>query len=258
VEPQYIDNYTHYNANITSSWAWLLSLVESLLLSILLWQPLTVYVVTWIKLWQFTWNIKMSIMPGNIKRCCSYVCGCTAAHTSEEDSHLGANAAIAAHKDRPLDTIAYFSNEDMFLHLAEDNEDNVEEKLDAIEEELGLASIDVEEEEEEEEGDHGATQSPLTPISPDPNTPDTPQQLEMQILTAAARKRISKKDDEEQKDNKTSGQAGDVGNTSPTSPNSESVNTPDSDAELINRDGSGGSAFSYTGKKNTNSNANDN
>ena len=58
----------------SDSGSWLLSVGQSLLASLLLWQPITVYLLTWLKLWMFTWNLRMKIGPKNIcklcKRCC--------------------------------------------------------------------------------------------------------------------------------------------------------------------------------------------
>eukprot|EP01083_Nonionella_stella_P145413 455623_1 len=54
--------------------SWLLSILQSLLTSMILWQPLTVYCITWIKIWMFSWHLKMEVGPGNVvllcKRCC--------------------------------------------------------------------------------------------------------------------------------------------------------------------------------------------
>ena len=42
--------------------SWLLSLGQSLLLSLFFWQPLLTYIVTWIKLWMFTWHLEMKVL----------------------------------------------------------------------------------------------------------------------------------------------------------------------------------------------------
>ena len=42
--------------------SWLLSLAQSLLLSLFLWQPLITYIVTWCKVWMFTWHLEMKVM----------------------------------------------------------------------------------------------------------------------------------------------------------------------------------------------------
>lgn len=58
----------------SDSTSWIMSLAQSLLTSLILWQSLTIYVTTWIKIWMFTWNFKLAFGPGNIikllKRCC--------------------------------------------------------------------------------------------------------------------------------------------------------------------------------------------
>ena len=53
--------------------SWLLSLGQSLVLSMVLWQPMTVYLLTWICVWMFTWHIEILLpwsLPALIKRCC--------------------------------------------------------------------------------------------------------------------------------------------------------------------------------------------
>jgi len=57
----------------SDSGSWLLALGQSLLLSMLLWQPINVYILTWISVWMFSWHIEI-LMPWNLpslcKRCC--------------------------------------------------------------------------------------------------------------------------------------------------------------------------------------------
>merc|ERR1719414_2925768 len=68
----------------SDSESWLLSLFQSLMLSLVLWQPLTLYVVTWIKIWMFTWHLEMLFpknCPALIRRCC---CGPTKADRLSE------------------------------------------------------------------------------------------------------------------------------------------------------------------------------
>lgn len=113
---QFSDNYFDEDADIiipADSASWLMSLFQSLILSLIIWQPLTVYIVTWIKLWQFTWNLRMALGPSNMKRCLSYICGCTVAHTDRYDDSgfLPVSSSVVAHKDRPLDIIGFFSHE---------------------------------------------------------------------------------------------------------------------------------------------------
>jgi len=60
--------------------SWLLSLFQSVMLSLFLWQPLAIYVITWIKIWMFTWNLEVQgfsmvvNVPKLCRRCC---CGHT-------------------------------------------------------------------------------------------------------------------------------------------------------------------------------------
>ena len=64
-------NESSYGGSDAASW--LLSLAQALLLSLILWQPLLVYTVTWIKVWMFTWHLEMKFpknCPALIKRCC--------------------------------------------------------------------------------------------------------------------------------------------------------------------------------------------
>ena len=42
--------------------SWLLSLAQSLLLSLFFWQPLMTYIMTWCKVWMFTWHLEMKVM----------------------------------------------------------------------------------------------------------------------------------------------------------------------------------------------------
>merc|ERR1719474_2450576 len=68
----------------SDSMSWLIALVQSVALSLVLWQPLRIYVVTWIKIWMFTWNLEVKF-PGKclplIRRCC---CGPTNADELSE------------------------------------------------------------------------------------------------------------------------------------------------------------------------------
>eukprot|EP01083_Nonionella_stella_P289770 986074_1 len=67
---QFLNDYVEQQAKNASSYggsdarSWLFSVFESLITSLILWQPLTVYVVTWIKIWMFSWNLRMKVGPG--------------------------------------------------------------------------------------------------------------------------------------------------------------------------------------------------
>ena len=43
-----------YSASLDESSSWLIALAQSLVASVLLWQPLNIYISTWIKIWLFT------------------------------------------------------------------------------------------------------------------------------------------------------------------------------------------------------------
>lgn len=77
----FAENYAEREAMNASSYggsdtkSWLVALGQSLGQSLVLWQPLTLYFVTWIRLWMFTWNIEMKFpmnLPKLIIRC---LCG---------------------------------------------------------------------------------------------------------------------------------------------------------------------------------------
>jgi len=75
-------NESSYAGSDTNSW--ILSLGQSLTLSLVLWQPLTLYVVTWIKIWLFTWNLPLKFpakIPAAIKLC---LCGRSSRETEKD------------------------------------------------------------------------------------------------------------------------------------------------------------------------------
>merc|ERR1719447_1648794 len=53
--------------------SWLLSLAQSLFLSMVLWQPLNIYLLTWIRVWMFTWHIEI-VLPNNLIPLCKHCC----------------------------------------------------------------------------------------------------------------------------------------------------------------------------------------
>ena len=63
----------------SDSVSWIISVFQALAASLILWQPLTIAMTTWIKLWMFTWNLRMDIGPSNLmalyKRCCGHDSG---------------------------------------------------------------------------------------------------------------------------------------------------------------------------------------
>merc|ERR1712217_879150 len=68
-------NASGYGGSDTGSW--LLSLFQSLMLSIFIWQPLVMMIWTVLCVWMFSWNLPISIpwnLPALCRRCC---CGPT-------------------------------------------------------------------------------------------------------------------------------------------------------------------------------------
>ena len=66
---------------LTDSRAWLISLCGSLAFSTFLWQPITIWLMTWMKLWAFSHNLKLDSGPSNMCHlmaivCCCRCCGC--------------------------------------------------------------------------------------------------------------------------------------------------------------------------------------
>ena len=65
------DNYGFTN----DSGTWLWALFQSFLLSTFLWQPITIYIITLVKMYAFCWGLRLSVGPGNMtkvqKRCCT-------------------------------------------------------------------------------------------------------------------------------------------------------------------------------------------
>eukprot|EP01083_Nonionella_stella_P251794 868353_1 len=140
---QQANNASGYGGSDAKSW--LVSIFQSLLTSLLLWQPLTVYMVTWIKIWMFSWHLKMQIGPGNVvllcKRCC---CGYdhTLDHEDDDSNNKGLRSKlqmlsqhlsqsnnskpaerrssrkirdVVAHKNRPVDIISFLGNEEWVI-----------------------------------------------------------------------------------------------------------------------------------------------
>ncbi len=160
----------------SDSKSWLLSLCQSLLLSLILWQPLTVYVITWLKIWLFSWHLKMNVGPGNVlslcKRCCcryneddeneedgdntdgilsrlrSQLSGAVGLSSKDVDdikdldNNGGKRArlrtsSVVAHKKRPLDAISFLGHDEFIIdELFSDND--IDDKED------GKVDVDIE------------------------------------------------------------------------------------------------------------------
>ena len=125
----YSDDYSKYLGegvfSATESKRWLLSVVQSLLLSIFWWQPITIYVLTWIKLWAFTHHLELSDGIGNLCKLMMKVC------CRRTDEHLFAEIddrreSVVRNKRRPLDVMGFYGNKDIFLtvdHIADEEWD---------------------------------------------------------------------------------------------------------------------------------------
>ena len=65
------NNKSSYGGSDAASW--LLAIGQSTLLSLVLWQPMTIAIITWLKIWMFTWNLELKYpenVPALIRRCC--------------------------------------------------------------------------------------------------------------------------------------------------------------------------------------------
>ena len=102
-----------YAGNETQSW--LLSIFQSLITSLILWQPLMTYVLTWIKLWLFTWHLKMNISPMNLcKLCIRCCCGCC--RKQNDIGYEKMKYKVTAHENRPVDIISFLSNDQLCIN----------------------------------------------------------------------------------------------------------------------------------------------
>eukprot|EP01084_Bolivina_argentea_P256747 432385_1 len=155
-----IKNTSSYGGSDSSSW--LLSIFQSLMTSLILWQPLTVWVFTWIKIWAFTWHLKMKVNPSNLmllcKRCCcgyegntddeielkrpkskiqilsDYVSGKIVGNKRDYNKVSGRTdqkiREVVAHKNRPLDIISFLGNDDWIINDILENNDDKNNKND--------------------------------------------------------------------------------------------------------------------------------
>ena len=84
---------------------------------LLIWQPLGHYFITWIRIWIFSWNLRMQLSAINF---CKVVCKCCGCHRPETnqildqtdygDNNCKKAYAMIANSDRLLDIIGFFSN----------------------------------------------------------------------------------------------------------------------------------------------------
>merc|ERR1719474_579205 len=146
----------------SDSTSWLLALFQSVALSLVLWQPLTIYVVTWIKIWMFTWNLPIEF-PGQCPclimrslglslprwpgRCC---CGSTDADKPSHDlastespdmdspdlpRSESIRSKVVANTKRPRDILFFLAKDDMVVDdteiLYSDTEEPTESQAEA-------------------------------------------------------------------------------------------------------------------------------
>eukprot|EP01083_Nonionella_stella_P028074 77310_1 len=121
-------NFNDDYANNEESSKWILSLFQSLCLSVFLWQPLMVYIITWIKIWMFSWNLTMKLSPVNLWTLCKRALSKVDKSNLRKELSFACNIDakknkayhVIAHENRPLDVIGYFSNDDLFLKINEE------------------------------------------------------------------------------------------------------------------------------------------
>eukprot|EP01084_Bolivina_argentea_P080829 146387_1 len=108
-------NAASYGGSDSSSW--IVSIFQSLLQSLLVWDPLTVYLKTWIAVWLFTWNLEPVAGAGNVvklcKKCCRKKEEVEEDHQTETDGE--AQVAVVAHGGRPMDLISFLGNEEWII-----------------------------------------------------------------------------------------------------------------------------------------------
>jgi len=147
-----LDNGSSYGGSDSASW--LLSILQSLITSMLVWQPLTVFIVTFLKIWCWCWHLKMKVGPGNLwllcQRCC---CGYDPSEEGDgpdlDDAELNVGRkisklsyrsfmagkrsqnsrekanAMVAHRHRPVDMIAFLGSK---AWIIDDTKDGLEKK----------------------------------------------------------------------------------------------------------------------------------
>eukprot|EP01083_Nonionella_stella_P064723 168974_1 len=150
-EAQLLDRSSKSDYNVGDSASWLISLGQSLLLSMFVWQPINIYLLTWLKIWAFSYHLKLQIGATNIlklvRRCCGCGCGDDAedgekrnklnhltkqltlaqrgdldyeeeeegGDPTETDKIINKHSNFMAHNNRPLDMIGFLTNDDLFV-----------------------------------------------------------------------------------------------------------------------------------------------
>ena len=108
--------------NIRDSSSWLLSLLESLVLSLVFTQPLSIYIMTWIKLIAFTNNLELDDGIGNLLKLFNVLfCGCFRSQHQEEHDVEGVeeenlNVSATGAPGRQLDIYGFYGNLNLFVN----------------------------------------------------------------------------------------------------------------------------------------------
>eukprot|EP01083_Nonionella_stella_P286662 975617_1 len=74
----------NFGAEVGDSTSWLLQLAQSTLISICVWQPLTIYFIAWLMIWLFSWNLPVLLKPRVIYNLCQKIC-CLVARNAAKD-----------------------------------------------------------------------------------------------------------------------------------------------------------------------------
>jgi len=116
----------NFGSHVPDASSWLLSLLESTLLSLFLWQPLTIYFITWLNIWLFSWNLPISLKPPILIKLVKKVCGCQEA---EEQKKVNPSLSGGKGKLQLADCSAWSSEvEEEQQHEHENEKDTEKEK----------------------------------------------------------------------------------------------------------------------------------
>eukprot|EP01083_Nonionella_stella_P116509 346218_1 len=145
-------NAASYGGSDSSSW--IVSIFQSLLQSLLVWDPLTVYLKTWIAVWLFTWNLEPVAGAGNVVKLCKKCCRKKEeveieSKLSDQQTAGETPVAVVAHGGRPMDLISFLGNEEWII----DDTTNVKEPaIKEIHEASDSASLSVQNVDSDQEG----------------------------------------------------------------------------------------------------------
>eukprot|EP01084_Bolivina_argentea_P105219 188357_1 len=228
----FVDNF--YGNASRDSQTWLLSLVESLFTSIMFWQPLMIYLVTFLKIWLFTWHLTMKLGPGNLFQLCIKCCSChcikccvgdrievadqsilnglvrqlTVAkmksvapidENDETDIIIRKNTEFVAHEERPLDIIGFLANDQLFVDDYDKPVFKAKKKLSTTTEKTG-EQIELETVTKKKSKDmkekklESKTKNTNAKKESSAKTAKTGEQIELQLDTNKKKKLVDKKD----------------------------------------------------------------